>query len=122
MTVEWRTRILRRREYQASLDLVAVAPDGHLAAFCVGWLDSSLEGKPCGQIEPLGVHEEFRGLGLGQAILSEGLRRLFLCGAETVYVETDQDRSAALRLHEMVGFRTMHNVLVYRRDYGDTHG
>ena len=121
MTVEWRTRALRRPEYQADLDLVAVAPDGRLAAFCICWLDKNAE-KPCGQIEPIGVHKDFRQLGLGQAILSEGLRRLYSCGAEKVYVETDKYRNAALELYETVGFRLTQDVLVYRKDYGDAHG
>ena len=117
MTVEWRTCILRRPEYQPDLDLVVVAPDGRLAAFCVGWLDAGLEKVPSGQIEPLGVHEDYRGLGLGRAVLSEALQRLFLSGADGVYVETDRHRNAALGLYEEAGFRPVHEVLVYRKDY-----
>ncbi len=122
MTAQWRTRTLRCPEYLSDLDLVAVAPDGRLAAFCVCWLSKDSEGKSSGQIEPLGVHESFRGLGLGRAILSEGLRRLYLCGADRVYVETDKYRNAALELYEAVGFRKVHDVLVYRKDYSDAHG
>ena len=122
MTNGWRARTLRCPEYLASLDLVAVAPDGHLAAFCVCWLSKDLEGKLIGQIEPLGVHEDSRGLGLGRAVLSEGLRRLYLCGAERVYVETDKYRNAALELYKAVGFRLMQDVLVYRKDYGGAQG
>ena len=117
MTVAWRERTLRRPEYHADLDLVAVAPDGRLAAFCVCWLDASWAEGPGGQIEPLGVHQGFRYLGLGQAILSEGLRRLSLGGARRVYVETDRHRNAALRLYEALGFRPVRDVLVYRKDY-----
>jgi mycothiol synthase len=116
MTAEWRTRTLRRPEYLPDLDLVAVAPDGRLAALCVCWLDKESE-KPSGQIEPLGVHQDFRKSGLGRAILSEGLRRLYLCGADRVYVETDKYRNAALGLYEAVGFRVIRDVLVYRKDY-----
>ena len=122
MTVEWRTRTLRSPEYVPDLDLVAVAPDGRLAAFCVCWLSKSSEGKPSGQIEPLGVHKDFCRLGLGRAILSEGLRRLYLCGAGRVYVETDKHRTATLELYKSVGFRQMQDVLVYRKDYKDAHG
>ena len=117
MTVAWRARTLRRPEYQPDLDLVAVAPAGRLAAFCVCWLDGRLAEGPGGQIEPLGVHQDFRNLGLGQSILSEGLRRLSLGGARTVWVETDQDRNAALGLYERMGFRPRREILVYRKDY-----
>jgi len=121
MTVEWRRRALRRPEHQPNLDLVAVAPGGRLAAFCVCWLDAGAGVKPGGQIEPLGVHADFRNLGLGRAILAEGLRRLHLC-ADRVYVETDQYRNAALALYQALGFRPVHDVLVYRKDYSNAHG
>ena len=118
MTAAWRARTLRCPEYQADLDLVAVAPDGRLAAFCVCWLDANLAEGPGGQIEPLGVHPDLRNLGLGQAILSECLRRLSFRGANRVYVETDQSRNVALGLYEALGFRPVRDVLVYRKDYG----
>jgi ribosomal protein S18 acetylase RimI-like enzyme len=121
MTAKWRIRTLRCPEYRPDLDLVAVAPDGRLAAFCVCWLNRDLE-QPSGQIEPLGVHQDFRQLGLGRAILSEGLRRLYLCGADRVYVETDKYRNAALELYQAVGFRVIYDVLVHRKDYGAARG
>jgi ribosomal protein S18 acetylase RimI-like enzyme len=116
MTAEWRTRTLRHPDYVPDLDLVAVAPDGRLAAFCVCWLNKN-SGQVSGQIEPLGVHADFRKLGLGRVILSEGLRRLHLHGASRIYVETDSYRNAALELYESVGFEVIQDVLVYRKDY-----
>lgn len=117
MTVEWRARMLSRLEYTPDVDLVAVAPDGRLAAFCVCWLYKDPNGEISGQIEPLGVHPDFRKLGLGRAILSKGLRRLYLNGAERIYVETDNYRNAALNLYESVGFQAVRDVLMYRKDY-----
>jgi len=38
MTHAWRARTLGCLGYLHDLDLVAVAPDGRLAAFCIGWL------------------------------------------------------------------------------------
>lgn len=119
MTADWRWRTLHCPEYHADLDLVAFTPDGRLVAFCVCWLDQdSFGGKPSGQIEPMGVHQDFRRLGLGRALLSEGLRRLYRCGADRVFVETDRYRDAALGLYEAAGFRLTQDVLVYRKDYG----
>jgi ribosomal protein S18 acetylase RimI-like enzyme len=118
MTAAWRQRTLERPEYIANLDLVAVAPDGRLAAFCICWLDRKSTGGLRGQIEPLGVHEGFRNRGLGHCILSEGLRRLQQHGADSVYVETDNYRDEAFALYESVGFLVAHDVLVYRKDYG----
>lgn len=59
--------------YRADLDLVAVAPDGTLAANCIAWSDSR---SGIGIFEPFGTHPEFRGRGLARALLAEGLRRL----------------------------------------------
>jgi hypothetical protein len=39
MTGAWRRRVLQRPEYLPDLDIVVVAPDGRLAAFCIGWFD-----------------------------------------------------------------------------------
>lgn len=117
MTAEWRNRTLERPEYVAELDLVAVAPNGRLAAFCVCWLAKDSNGEISGQIEPLGVHEDFRKLGLGRAILLEGLKRLFSKGAQHIYVQTDNYRNTAFSLYESAGFQVLQDILMYRKDY-----
>ena len=118
MTEAWRRRVLMRQEYKPELDLVVEAPDGRLAAFCVGWFDPvGRAGRPEGQIEPMGVREEYRGLGLGRAILGECLRGLRALGAGQIWVETDNFRDAAMGLYEAAGFQVVEKVLVYRKDY-----
>ena len=62
-------------------------------------------------------HPDFRHLGLGRAILQEGLRRLYAQGVQEVFVETDNYRDAAFALYESVGFRVVREVLVFRKDY-----
>ncbi|MBE0696721.1 MAG: GNAT family N-acetyltransferase [Anaerolineaceae bacterium] len=117
MTIDWRLRTLLQPSYHPDLDLVAVAPDGRLAAFCICWLNKISSGEVTGQIEPLGVGEPFRELGLGKAILAEGLRRLEQLGAERILVETDNYRGPALSLYEAAGFHVERQVLVFRKDY-----
>jgi ribosomal protein S18 acetylase RimI-like enzyme len=118
MTEAWRRRTLQRAEYRPLIDLVVEAPDHQLAAFCICWFDENGPGnRPSGQIEPLGVSAAHRNLGLGRAILCEGLRRLHAMGAQQVFVETDNYRDAAFRLYESAGFRVKEDVLVYRKDY-----
>lgn len=112
MTEPWRSRVLRHPSYQPQLDLAVEAPDGKLAAFCVCWFDGEN-----GQVEPLGVGEAYRHLGLGKALLAEGSRRLRALGAKKIYVETDDYRDAAFNLYTSMGFRVQENVLVYRKDY-----
>jgi ribosomal protein S18 acetylase RimI-like enzyme len=118
MTTEWRQRVLQKPTYQPELDLVVEAPDGGLAAFCICWFtESGYNGAPAGQIEPLGVHEDYRRLGLARAILTEGIQRLQDRGVRTVYVETDNYRDEAFALYEAVGFRVWKEVPVFRKDY-----
>jgi ribosomal protein S18 acetylase RimI-like enzyme len=118
MTVAWRRRTLQHVDYRPDLDLVAIDPNGQLAVFCVGWFTAhGIEGQPGGQIEPLGVRPDVRGLGLGRAIVAESLRRFRQAGARHVYVETDNYRNAAFGLYQAAGFQVIQNVLVYRKDY-----
>ena len=117
MTVEWRRRTLDHADYTPELDLVVAAPDGRLAAFCIGWLNRRPVSRPSGQIEPLGCHKDFRKYGLGRVALTACLARLQACGARTIHVETDNYRNTAFALYRSVGFRVVRNVLVFRKDY-----
>ena len=65
----------------------------------------------------MGVHADFRKLGLGRVILSEGLQRLNARGAQHIYVQTDNYRDAAFKLYESTGFYVLHDILMYRKDY-----
>jgi ribosomal protein S18 acetylase RimI-like enzyme len=107
MTGQWRARTLRMPQYRRDLDLVAVAPDGTLAGFCVGWLDAA---RRTGHVEPLGIRPGCTGRGLAQALLAELSSRLAAAGAERVRVEADPANAAALRSYEAAGFRVTHTV------------
>jgi mycothiol synthase len=119
MTMDWRMRTLRHPSYTPDLDLVVEAPDGHLVAFCICWLNKYAESDLIGQVEPLGCHKDFGHLALGRVALSEGLRRLQVLGARNIFVETDNYRNIAFRLYESFDFQAIQDILVYRKDYGD---
>ncbi len=72
-----------------------------------------------GQIEPLGVHPDYQKLGLGRAVLLEGLRRLQSRGSVSMIVETDDYRDAAVALYQAAGFEVTHKILIYRKDVAD---
>jgi ribosomal protein S18 acetylase RimI-like enzyme len=108
MTVEWRMQTLRTPQYRPELGIVAVASDGRLAGFLIGWLD---ETRQLAQIEPTGVHPDFRGVGLARAVLLEGLQRFQACGATEAFVETNSDRSPALQASQSIGFVAAHTVI-----------
>ena len=117
MTLEWRARTLDQPGYQPDLDLVVTAPDGSLAAFCIFWLGETAEGTRLGTIEPMGVHADYRKLGLGKAILTEGLRRLQAKGAKHISVLTETNFDAAQALYTSAGFQITRKILIYRRNF-----
>ena len=74
----WYRNVQRAPLYRRDLDLVAVAPDGNLAAFCTVWFDDVTRSAA---FEPVGTHPEHRRRGLGRALMAEGLRRVARLGA-----------------------------------------
>jgi ribosomal protein S18 acetylase RimI-like enzyme len=96
--------------YRASLDCVVEAPDGRFAAYCLIWPDDE---NGVGELEPVGVREEFRRRGLGAAVCTFALRRLYEEGGRQaiVYCVTD----AACGLYESIGFRRHTTAVAYSR-------
>lgn len=108
MIASWRARTLRMPQYAPELDLVAVAPSGQLAGFCVGWADPA---RGLAQIEPMGVDPAFQGRGLARALLLEMLARFTHYGAEHAQVETDSGRAPARHAYEAVGLLPIYHTL-----------
>lgn len=78
--------------FRPDLVTIAIAPDGTVAACCIGWLDlrsATLE------IEPLGTHRAFRRLGLAHAIVKEVQHRAWANGARHVLVWNDPTTNPA---------------------------
>lgn len=108
MTALWRLRTLHAPRYLPDLDLVAVAPDGTLAGFCVCWLAHDRQEA---QIEPMGVHPAFRGRGLARALLREAFRRLRGYGATRALVEPWARDAPANRAYADAGFHVAHTIV-----------
>jgi len=79
----WYRNIQRAPLYRRDLDLVALAPDGSIAGFCTIWFDDVTRSA---YFEPVAVVPAHRQRGLGKAIMTAGLRKLQLMGAETGFV------------------------------------
>jgi ribosomal protein S18 acetylase RimI-like enzyme len=96
--------------YRASLDCVVEASDGRFAASCLIWPDDE---SRVGELEPVGVREEFRRRGLGAAVCTFALRRLYEEGGREaiVYCVTD----GACGLYESIGFRRHATLVGYSR-------
>ncbi len=97
--------------YREDLDLVAVAPNGDFAAYCLVWYDPA---SRIGEYEPVGAHPDWRRHGAARAVVTEGLRRLHALGAEWAIVLTSSDNTPALRLYESCGFTKHDDERYYR--------
>lgn len=99
--------------YRADLDLVVVAPDGELAAYCILWFD---EVNHIGEFEPVGCAPQFRRMGLTRALLFEGLRRLRRLGGRFGHLYADITEEPALGLYHSVGFKEVDRVVAWEKE------
>jgi ribosomal protein S18 acetylase RimI-like enzyme len=119
MTVERRLHWMKSLDYRPDLDLVAVAPDGTLAAFSFCMIEAANNermGVREGWVEDLGTRRGYRKRGLARALLSESMRRLKGAGMDTAKLGVDaHNPNGALRLYESVGFQKFETWLSYVR-------
>jgi mycothiol synthase len=112
----WTTEV----DYRPDLNLVAVAPDGMLAAFA--WCSIHAEqnrrtGRLDGTIGLLGTRRGHRRIGLGRAMLLAALERLRDAGMTHAELGVDASSpTGANQLYESVGFETFFSRTLYSRD------
>lgn len=120
MTAEWRCLTLCDPHYVPELDLVAVAPNGTLVAFCVSWITpplAALTGGRVAQVEPLGVLPEYQRTGLARALLLEALRRAKAMGAQRMEVDAESYNEASRRAYASIGFRPVFEAPFFLRRF-----
>jgi ribosomal protein S18 acetylase RimI-like enzyme len=103
-------RFMQQPAYDLVVDLVAAAPDGRLAAFAQTWIDPL---SKTGEFEPVGTAPDFRRLGLGKALLLDGLRRMQARGMERAFVIVEGEEAAAVELYRSVGLLPRWNLSLY---------
>jgi len=96
---EWYLNIQRAPLYRRDLDLIVVSPDGELCSFCTIWFDDATR---AGSFEPVGTAPEYQRLGLGKAVIHEGLHRLERMGAEIAFVGSGSEGASAF--YTSIGF------------------
>ena len=108
MTTSWRKRILQQPAYQPEIDLIIENEEKMPVGFCICWLKDQV-----GQIEPLGVHPENQGMGLGKALDAAAYQILKKHGARMIKVDHASDNESAIALSKKTGFQQTHNALRY---------
>lgn len=96
---DWYHNIQRAPLYRRDLDLVAVASDGELAAFCTIWFDDVTR---TAAFEPVGTSPDHQRRGLASAVMLKGLGRAKKLGATMAYVGSWNE--ATHKLYGGVGF------------------
>jgi ribosomal protein S18 acetylase RimI-like enzyme len=96
--------------YIRDLDVVAVSPDGVIAAYVNGWLDPL---NRIGDFGPVGALPAYRRQGLTRAALLEGLRQMQAHGMERVCISTGVSNTPARQLYQSIGFKIVNQYLDY---------
>ena len=108
MTESWRMRTLAHPAYRPEIDLGVANAENILVGFCGCWVWQDI-----GQIEPLGLHPDYQGLGLGWALERAACEALQSQGAQLVYVDHGSTNTKAIALSRKTGFRQRNNALRY---------
>jgi mycothiol synthase len=108
----YRDAVMTRPGYDPSREVVALDPDGRVAAYAVYWTD---ERNRLGHVEPLGTHRAYRRLGLARAVLAEAMVRMRGVGLTSVSINHDAENLAARQLYASLGFAVRWRTHGYRR-------
>jgi GNAT superfamily N-acetyltransferase len=95
------SRFMGSAVYEGERDLLVRAPDGRGASACTIWFDTV---NAVGLFEPVATHPDFRGRGLGKAVMAEGMRRMRAAGMDRAIVGFDPENTAACALYSSLGF------------------
>jgi GNAT superfamily N-acetyltransferase len=115
MTAEKVRIVTEMPSYRADLDVVAEAPDGSLAAFCLGWFD---EATHTVELEPVGTDPAHARRGLATAVVIEALRRARDLGARHAFVTAGASGSAPQALYGSLGFAEALRSVPFRQGAG----
>jgi mycothiol synthase len=90
---DWYHHIQSAPTYRRDLDILAVADDGSVAAFCTAWFDDT---SRTAYLEPVATVAAHRRRGLARAVILEALHRLRRMGCLVTFVGGYSDEANAL--------------------------
>jgi len=106
--VAGRERMQSAPNYRRDLNIVTVAPDGTYASYCGMWQDHA---NRVAYVEPVCTDPDYRRMGLGTAVVLEGIRRCGADGATIAVVGSDQP------FYMSMGFRKLFDVNLWAREW-----
>jgi mycothiol synthase len=96
--------------------ILFITDNGKPAAY--NWtMISANSTKATGFISMTGVHPDYRGKGLGRAIVAAGMKYLKAQGVDSIELEVDSDNAPARELYLKLGFTKVHETLWYEKNF-----
>ncbi|GLC31833.1 GNAT family N-acetyltransferase [Clostridium omnivorum] len=95
-----------RPNVDLNLKVAAVAPDGNFASYCGMWYDAE---AGYAVIEPVATDPDYRKMGLGKAVVLEGIKRVGELGAKTAIVGSSQ------QFYYSIGLRPFKTSTIWRK-------
>lgn len=112
MTTENRLIIMNSSEYDPTLDLLVIAPDGMIAGYCT----CSAEASGLGYTDPVAVHPQHQRKGLSKALLLKGLHLLKERGMTFAEFTTSGDNISMQKAGESAGFYMENRSLWFEKE------
>lgn len=113
MTTESRLAIMNTSEYDPTLDLVVVAPDGLIVANCICSVN---EPQKTGSTDPVSTHPRYQRMGLAGALLARGMQLLKERGMLSAHLGTSRDNIAMQKTAESVGFEVEYRQIWFSKE------
>ena len=114
----WEVATIKQREVEPWFDpdgFLLHERDGRLAGFCWTKVHADQD-PPVGEIYVVAVDPDFRGQGLGRALVLAGLDHLARRGLGSAMLYVDSSNAPAVRLYEELGFTVDHVDRAYVGD------
>ncbi len=103
--------LAKRKDFVAEATWLAVhQPSSSERWLPIGTIQGLRIDKFAGAIQNLGIIPDFRGIGLGSALLWQSLSGFAKLGCRQVSLEVTVQNSAAIRLYERLGFQRVETV------------
>ncbi|OAB28350.1 hypothetical protein PMSD_22765 [Paenibacillus macquariensis subsp. defensor] len=96
-TLNKQKAMLAATNLNSSLHIAAENEEGEYVAYCGVWFSQNTD---YAYIEPVCTIPEYRGKGLGHAVVLEGLKRSYSLGAKKAYVISDNSFYKSLGFHQ----------------------